>query len=164
MLTPVVFTSISIPVVQNTLVRQINFSRDGTNKLRKILPRDSLPRCTRLRKPKTINKRRRTLLPLFGKQSASTKKLEGYFKSPVVIRKQLLYNANKYLKNFKFNSTIFTKVKEVKMEGEECLPSFSGVLAVAEKAKSTEEDNGGGTTVPEDEEEAQEKVMAEYQI
>lgn len=147
-----------MPVLESSSVRLVNFTK--SSKKRRILPKPTPPTSTFQSKHKFTNLRKRNLFPPRSapRQSVPKRKLESHFKSPIVIRKQLAINAVKYLKDFKFNSTIFGKMKESGCEKSETkekmvLPSLPG----KEKLKVCSDDRGVAV-VAEDDEDTVEKV------
>lgn len=160
---PVVLTPVTIPIVQHHTVPFINFTkvrRPILPKHRPILPK---PGSINNAKSKSRNVRKRNLFPtkIVVKPNITNNKLEHHFKSPIIIRKQLASNANKYLKNFKFNSSVFRKVKENKMsenigtQTNLTMPSLSDVEKPESAALTTESNI---VVVQLDEDKTQEKV------
>lgn len=144
----------SIPIIQENVSRHINFTKSIIKK-RRVLPKPSpatnntalSSRC------KSVSLRKRNIFctKVFHGQSAPKKKLESHFKSPIIHRKQLALNAVRYLKNFKFNSSIFSQLKDKIEVNKMMLPS----LAVKEKP-NTCSDSG----IPEEDDGVVEKVSS----
>lgn len=158
MLGPLVLTPVGIPIIGNTVVRYVNFTKKGT-KRRRIVPKVT-PRTnnfapglkhTGLLRPKP------TLLPT--RPHHTKKKLESHFKSPIIIRKHLELGAKTELKHFKFNSAILGRVENIeceKMETKYAVIPLS--LAGSEKQKSDTDDISTSTPIPDEEEREEENV------
>lgn len=148
-------------VIQNITPPFINFAKSTVKrKSLRSTRRPILPKSYSINQiRRKTNLRQLNFFPF--RQSSTGCKLESHFKSPIIIKKQLASNAEKYLKNFKFNSSVFSKVKEAMSENTSVesvtLPNLSEVEQSESASVSVITDNSSSIVINE-EDKAEEKV------